>query len=142
MTAVDDKTIPAGNAVVLKSSAATATMTYDVATTGTLADNELLASATDITTPANTYMLTKGTSGVGFYHWTGTDIPANRGYLVISGAGSREFFSIGEEMITGNKEIQDVRGKTDDVYYDLNGRRVLYPTTGIYVRNGKKIIFK
>ncbi|MBQ8713775.1 MAG: leucine-rich repeat protein [Prevotella sp.] len=141
LTAVDDKTIPAGNAVVLKSSAATATMTYDVATTGTLADNELLASATDITTPANTYMLTKGTSGVGFYHWTGTDIPANRGYLIISGAGAREFVPI-DGMATGISEMSDVRRKTDDAYYDLNGRRVLYPTKGIYVRNGKKIIFK
>lgn len=141
LTAVDDKTIPAGNAVVLKSSAATATLTYDVAATGTLADNELLASATDITTPSNTYMLTKGTSGVGFYHWTGTDIPANRGYLVISGAGAREFVPI-DGMATGISEMSDVRRKTDDAYYDLQGRRVLYPTKGIYVKNGKKIIFK
>lgn len=141
LTAVDDKTIPAGNAVVLKSSAATATLTYDVAATRTLADNELLASATDITTPSNTYMLTKGTSGVGFYHWTGTDIPANRGYLVISGAGAREFVPI-DGMATGISEMSDVRRKTDDAYYDLQGRRVLYPTKGIYVKNGKKIIFK
>ena len=141
LTAVDDKTIPAGNAVVLKSSAATATLTYDVAATGTLADNELLASATDITTPSNTYMLTKGTSGVGFYHWTGTDIPANRGYLIISGAGAREFVPI-DGMATGISEMSDVSRKTDDAYYDLQGRRVLYPTKGIYVKNGKKIIFK
>lgn len=141
LTAVDDKTIPAGNAVVLKSSAATATLTYGVAATGTLADNELLASATDITTLANTYMLTKGTSGVGFYHWTGTDIPANRGYLIISGAGAREFVPI-DGMATGISEMSDVRRKTDDAYYDLQGRRVLYPTKGIYVKNGKKIIFK
>lgn len=141
LTAVDDKTIPAGNVVVLKSSAATATLTYDVAATGTLADNELLASATDITTPANTYMLTKGTSGVGFYHWTGANIPANRGYLVISGAGAREFVPI-DGMATGISEMSDVRRKTDDAYYDLQGRRVLYPTKGIYVKNGKKIIFK
>ncbi len=142
LTAVEDKTIPAGNAVVLKSSAEAATLTYAAAATETLADNELMASSTDITAPTNTYMLVKGASGVGFYHWKGTDIPANRGYLIIDGAGAREFFSIGEEVITGIKEIQDVRGKTDDVYYDLNGRRVLYPTKGIYVRNGKKIIFK
>lgn len=141
LTAVDDKTIPAGNAVVLKSSAATATLTYDVAATGTLADNELLASATDITTPANTYMLTKGTSGVGFYHWTGANIPANRGYLIISGAGAREFVPI-DGMATGISEMSDVSRKTDDAYYDLQGRRVLYPTKGIYVKNGKKIIFK
>ena len=141
LTEVADKTIPAGNAVVLKSTNATATMTYTPAATGTLANNELQGSANTIVTPANTYMLTKGTSGVGFYHWTGTDIPANRGYLIISGAGVREFVPI-DGMATGISEMSDVRRKTDDAYYDLQGRRVLYPTKGIYVKNGKKIIFK
>lgn len=142
LTVVDDKTIPVGNAVVLKSSSETVTLTYDIAATGTLTDNELQASPTAITTPANTYMLTKGTSGVGFYHWTGTNIPANRGYLTISGATSREFFSIDDGVITGVNEIEDVRWQKDDVYYDLKGRRVLHPTKGVYVKNGKKIIFK
>ena len=141
LSEVNDKTIPAGNAVVLKSSAATATMTYDVAATGTLADNELLASSTDIPTPVNIYMLTKGTSGVGFYHWTGANIPANRGYLIIGGAGAREFVPI-DGIATGIRKMSDVRGEKDDVYYDLNGRCVLYPTKGIYVKNGKKIIYK
>lgn len=141
LTAVGDKTIPAGNSVILKSSAEIVTLTYDVAASGTLAGNELQASATDITTPANTYMLTKGTSGVGFYHWTGANIPANRGYLTISGAGAREFVPI-DGISTGIREMLDVRGKKDDVYYDLQGRRVLHPTKGIYVKNGKKIIFK
>lgn len=31
---------------------------------------------------------------------------------------------------------------TDDTYYDLSGRPVLHPTSGIYIKNGKKIIIK
>jgi hypothetical protein len=30
----------------------------------------------------------------------------------------------------------------NDKYYDLNGRRVLYPRKGVYIMNGKKIIIK
>lgn len=43
---------------------------------------------------------------------------------------------------TGIFMNKDVRGKKDDVYYDLNGRRVLYPKKGIYILNGNKVIIK
>lgn len=33
-------------------------------------------------------------------------------------------------------------GTEDNVYYDLSGRRVLYPKKGIYIVNGKKVILK
>ena len=38
--------------------------------------------------------------------------------------------------------IQEVTKKTDDAYYTLQGVRVLHPTKGIYIHQGKKIIFK
>ena len=41
--------------------------------------------------------------------------------------------------IDGISKMEEVRG---NVYYDLNGRRVLYPTKGIYIVNGKKIVIK
>ena len=31
-------------------------------------------------------------------------------------------------------------GSDDNVYYDLQGRRVLYPTKGLYIVNGKKVL--
>ena len=49
---------------------------------------------------------------------------------------------IGGGAVTGIKEIENVRSKKDDVYYDLNGRRVLYPKNGVYVVNGKKVVMK
>ena len=33
-----------------------------------------------------------------------------------------------------------VEGWEEDVYYDLMGRRVMNPTNGIYIVNGKKVI--
>jgi hypothetical protein len=50
--------------------------------------------------------------------------------------------SIGGGTVTGISKIKDVRSKKDDVYYDLNGRRVLYPKKGVYILNGNKVIIK
>lgn len=43
----------------------------------------------------------------------------------------------------GTTDIKDMKVDTkDNLYYDLQGRRVLYPTTGLYIVNGKKVILK
>jgi len=139
---VSDKTVPAGNAVVLKSNAATATMTCAVGATGTLADNDLRGSATDTATPDNTYMLVKGSNGVGFYHWTGATIPAYRGYLTLSSsAAAREFMGITTDDDSPTAITTTTQTSKDDGYiYDLTGRRLsTTPRRGIYMKNGKKI---
>ncbi len=60
-----------------------------------------------------------------------TDAPATaRGYLDIV---------FGDDA-TAIKNIKV--GKEDNIYYDLQGRRVLYPTKGLYIVNGKKVILK
>lgn len=41
---------------------------------------------------------------------------------------------------TGVDAIEAENG--EDVYYDLQGRRVLEPTNGIYIHNGKKVIIR
>jgi hypothetical protein len=89
---VADNTIPAGNAVLLKSTAKTAYLTSADGVSGTLEGNELQGTSTPIETPANTYMLVKGSNGVGFYHWTGETIPAGRGYLTLSSAAEAPSF--------------------------------------------------
>ena len=44
---------------------------------------------------------------------------------------------------TGIDTMSDVRSKTEDVYYDLQGRKLSgKPNKGIYIQNGKKIIIK
>jgi hypothetical protein len=145
LTEVDDKTIPAGNAVVLKSTATTATMTQAEGASGTLADNDLQGSSSDIATPANTYMLVKGSSGVGFYHWTEANIPACRGYLTLnSTAAASAFLCIGTND-GSTTTIASVRQVNEDngSIYDLTGRRLTTtPHHGIYVKNGKKVVIK
>ncbi len=66
-----------------------------------------------------------------------------RAYLLFDAALGRSLeLDFGEGGATG---IADVRSKIDNgrnVYYDLQGRRVLYPKKGIYILNGKKIVVK
>ena len=142
---VADNTIPAGNAVLLKSTTKTAYLTSADGISGILEGNELQGTSTPIETPANTYMLVKGSNGVGFYHWTGETIPAGRAYLTLSSAAEApSFLSFG----TGSDElnaIEAVEDNTEDdgIIYDLAGRRLTtVPRQGIYVKNGKKYIVK
>ena len=45
-----------------------------------------------------------------------------------------------DNTTTGIKGMK--MGTLDNVYYDLQGRRILYPTSGFYIVNGKKAIIK
>ena len=141
MTEVANREIPAGKAVILKSSSSSITLT-PATTTATLEGNQLVGTATAITNPGNAYVLNKGAKGVGFYKLrsTGT-IGANKAYLTYSGSLAPEFFGF-----DGNTtSINEVRGKMEDVsgeYYDLQGRRVSQPTKGLYIVNGKKVVIK
>ena len=139
LTPVANRIIPADNAVILKSSAETITLTMS-STSATLSANQLQGTTAEMTgAEGNIYVLNKGTNGVGFYKLksTGT-IGANKAYLTYSGgAGAREFFLFDEA--TGI-EMPTVEGvNADAVVYDLQGRRVVNPTKGLYIVNGKKV---
>ena len=138
MTEVANREIPAGKAVILKSTSSTITLT-PATTTATLEGNQLQGTATAITNPGNAYVLSKGAKGVGFYKLSsGGTIGANKAYLTYS-AGARDFFLFDETtgIISVNGSGLMVNGS--DGCYDLQGRRVANPTKGLYIVNGKKV---
>ena len=138
MTEVANREIPAGKAVILKSTAASITLT-PATTTATLEGNALQGTATEITNPGNAYVLSKGAKGVGFYKLSSTGtIGANKAYLTYSGAGAREFFPI-EGNVTGIEMPKAEMTNNDAEVYDLQGRQVANPTKGLYIVNGKKV---
>lgn len=93
---------------------------------------------------AGVYVLKKGNSGIGFYRVDSTTdltIGANKAYYG-NANGSTEVVRFdfgGTTAIEGAPTL-----KADDAtLYDLNGRRVIYPTTGVYVKaNGEKVFVK
>ncbi|MBQ9231915.1 MAG: hypothetical protein IJ190_12185 [Prevotella sp.] len=86
------------------------------------------------------YILSNGK----FCLFTGATIPAHKAYLPASYVpapdGARDLEIVIDGLSTGIKNIKV--GSEDNIYYDLSGRRVLYPTKGLYIVNGKKVVIK
>ena len=92
------------------------------------------------------YILKNGTYGIGLYKVnsdTDKTIGANKAYFQQETTSSEPAsFAFNFDDVTGiNQAAAD--SDADNVYYDLNGRRVLYPVHGIYVKgNGQKVYIK
>jgi hypothetical protein len=167
LTPIDDGIIPAGKAVVLKSSASGITLTRtESASTFDFTDNALLGTMTAMTNPdyGHIYVLNyKAATGVGFYKLkeTGT-IGACKAYLTTCGALTREYFGFTEEEETSltPNSLTPTLSKGEGVIYDLSGRRMDLRIQnsklkeqedssmfnglrkGIYIVNGKKVLVK
>lgn len=77
------------------------------------------------------------TDNVVFGQYTGTILAAGKAYLVLP--EGQKSISIRFEGTT-DIEHSEIRNQHSEIIYDLQGRRVLNPTKGIYIVNGKKII--
>ena len=147
--------IPAGQAVILKGTAGQ-TYAYKANLTGTpvtIAKNLLVGTATEQTLNAAGYkyfLFGSGPDGQGFYRQTGHDInsihlKAHKAGLRLpsTAIGSAKSFVIdfSTPETTGIRSVGSaVQPSKEDVYFDLQGRRVLHPTRGIYIVNGKKVV--
>lgn len=74
-------------------------------------------------------------------------VPANKAYILATDlnpaaqAAAMLQFNFGDDT-TGIDGVE-VDNEKETIYYDLNGRRVLYPTQGVYVTNtGKKVFIR
>ena len=77
-----------------------------------------------------------------FKHATSGTIPANRGYLVVSGAAAARLNIVHGGDDTG---INNIRlDETDDSWYAIDGRKLngQPQRAGFYIRNGKKVYIK
>lgn len=144
-TAVADRIIPIEQGVVLKSTDATVKLYFATSVSGAdyTTNNSLTGTNSNISNPGNAYVLNyTAENGVGFYKLkaSGT-IGANKAYL--NGGGSaREFFSLNDDATSIGATLNDNAEMTNEnVVYDLAGRRVENPVKGIYIVNGKKVIF-
>ncbi len=154
LTEVGGNTITVGQAVVLKSSSASISLSQKLEAAGDYSGNELKGTSTDEPNLGGTYCLSNETTrddeltprGVGFYLYSATSIPAHRAYLVVTGGptNSRGFLGFGDDddataIDNGKWKIDN----SDGAIYDLSGRIVTgHPQKGIYVKNGKKFVIK
>lgn len=150
LSEITDGIIPANTGVLLTKDGGCTVNLPIVTTTTTYPDNKLACATAErngYASKAN-YMLSAKTGTVGFLPSTMTLVPANKAFLpaanITSGSGQAQMLSfyIGG-AVTGINDAAVDAHNGNNTYYDLNGRRVLYPAHGIYVTgNGKKVFIK
>ena len=116
--------------------AAAGTYTFEAAAEdGADMSNLFKGSNLGVTLAAGDLVLGQKAGVLGFYAVTeGYELGAHQAYLPASAGGKAIVFA--DE--TGINNISNV--KEDNVCYDLQGRRVMNPTKGLFIVNGKKVI--
>lgn len=147
--------IPAGEGVILfgDNTAANADgkVTMTPATTETIAsieegvENRLVGTAGIAATPkpaeGQSLLLGMVDNKVAFYNWNGGNLGMNKAYLHLSGTSAVNALRISFGETTGIGTVETPNAASS--LYDLSGRRVNTPVKGgIYIRGGKKVIFK
>ena len=151
LTEITGGIIPANQGVILhntsEAEAANINLTITTEEATTLTGNQLrgVTAKREGYTPKQNYVLAIGNKGIGFYKANFTAIPANKAYLpsenITNAQGVMMAFSFGDE-VTGIDNV-NAAAPAAKKYYDLQGRRVLYPAKGIFVtEDGQKVLFK
>lgn len=151
LTEITGGIIPANQGVILQntnmSEVANINLTITPEETTTLIGNQLVGvtAKREGYTAKQNYVLANGNKGIGFYKANFTAVTANKAYLPVANVqnaqGVMMAFSFGDE-VTGIDNV-NVATPAAKKYYDLQGRRVLYPAKGIFVtEDGQKVLFK
>ncbi len=156
-----DKVITAGQAVMLKSSNASVTMTYSSDASGCPYTGNLLEgfdAQTTISTSAYAdkviYTLANESNGFGLYKYydnvssekytTNTTLGANKAFLPLDAAVGASSFLFDMDEVTDVREKVTVNSEklATAQWYTLDGRKLPGKPTqkGIYIMNGKKVI--
>lgn len=150
LSEITDGVIPAKTPVILVGTEGIHNFTIQTEnTTAAITPNALNGTLipTAVATDASAYILKKGAQGIGMYKITSeTDrtIAANKAYMGSTAGASAsnvKTFNFGGTSTGINNVV--VGNAKNNVYYDLNGRRVLYPAHGVFVKaNGEKVYIK
>lgn len=151
LTEATGNIIPANEGAILysESGKTTAKMNILASTDVTFANNKLTATTAkrEGFASLSTYGLSNKNGVVCFRKNVSTNVPANKAYLdasnytSTSGSAQQLLFSF-DNVVEGIDNVVKAQN-ANKVYYDLQGRRVLYPANGIFVtENGEKVFIK
>ncbi len=142
---VSGNTVPAGTPVLLvgEHNSATATIASSNYTSTISTSTALTGTYLPIANFDGSTNYTLGTDGtkVGFYHWDGTTLNANRAYIAGSGSGVKGFVLNFDDDATGINEVLGMKNEASSIY-NLAGQRISKMQKGINIINGKKIVVK
>lgn len=133
--------IKAGTPVILYANA-----TEDTGFSFQITDDEVTYPATNLlkisdgTVVNGAYVLAKKNDVVGFYKWAGGALSPGKVYVEPSSA-AREFIGFNFDEVTGINEVKNEKETVNGIF-DLQGRKVVTPSKGLYIVNGKKVVIK
>lgn len=137
----DDGLIAAGEAVIVRASQSDVLLMPSCSEDAASTANMLEGSDVPLTLPANSYALSLGQYGVGFYIFSGHVLPANKAYLTLDGMGASSLafrFPFGDTMGIGTPET--AAPETAAPAYNLQGQQVDGNYRGIVVVGGRKVL--
>lgn len=115
------------------------TLTIPASADALAGENILTGTCLATTKPdGNVYVFSKVEDDLGFFPYTGTDIPANRAYIVESDGNVRSFILSFDDTTGINGVSTSMPAGT---IFDMQGRRVNKAEKGLYIVNGKKVLF-
>lgn len=133
--------IKAGTPVILYANAS-----EDTGFSFQITDDEVTYPATNLlkisdgTVVNGAYVLAKKNDIVGFYKWAGGALSPGKVYVEPSSA-AREFIGFNFDEVTGINEVKNEKETVNGIF-DLQGRKVITPSKGLYIVNGKKVVIK
>ena len=136
--AENDAVLAANTPVILYSETDMTSLTIS-AEAGTGATNNSLSGTNQkISVTANENYVLGNKGGIGFYKYNATTMPAFKAYLTFNSEAPAFSFSFGD-VETAINAIESDNSKA--VIYDIAGRRVQKAAKGLYIVNGKKVMF-
>ena len=127
--------IPASEAVVLRATQSDITLMPSSRQDAASDDNMLLGSDDPMTLPTNSYALSLGQHGVGFYLFSGSELPANKAYLTLAAQSNGLRFSFSDATDIDTPQVDGPARA-----YNLQGQQVSENYQGIVIVNGKKML--
>ena len=138
-------TIAAGTPVLLEGTTASATATISTAASSTISTETALTGIYFANTSfdgATNYVLGSDGTKLGFYHWDGTTLNANRAYVAGSGSGVKGYvLNFDDDDATGIEMVNGQSSMANEIY-NLAGQRINKMQKGINIINGKKVVVK
>ena len=144
LTSVDN--VPANTGVVLEG--ATKTYNIPIIASSETGRGALTGSATETKEydeAYNYYYLAPNGANVQFKHLTSGSIAAGKAYLQLDksvATAAPAFDVVFGNDVTGISATLVNSEKVNSDVYDLQGRKVMNPTKGLYIVNGRKVIIK
>lgn len=136
--------VAAGTPVLLKGTSASATASISAAASTAISTQTALTGTylAKAVTGGTDYFLGKADDKVGFYHWDGTTLAANRAYLEalkLSG-GNVKGFALDFDSVDAIKSL--INAEQGSEIFNLAGLRMNKLQRGINIVNGKKVLVK